>query len=75
MSNGIYAIHERCDRSKRHPTYGELSALLQSESRYLSKLFVVTDALDEYSHVDDAAPKLLIEIQKLQPSLHLLVTS
>jgi hypothetical protein len=75
MSNGICAIHERCDDSKRRPTYGELSVLLQSESRYLSKLFVVIDALDEYSYVDDATPKLLIEIQKLQPSLHLLVTS
>ena len=75
MSNRICAINKRCDESKRRPTYGELSALLQSESRYLSKLFVVIDALDEYSYIDDATPKLLIEIQKLLPSLHLLVTS
>jgi len=75
MSNGSRALHERCNDGKRRPTSGELSTLLQSESRYLSKLFVVIDALDEYSYEGDATPKLLIELQKLQPSLHLLVTS
>lgn len=75
MSNKVRGLYEQCGNGKRRPTCTELSALLQWESQFFSKLFVIVDALDEYSYIDDATPKLLFELQKLQPNLRLLITS
>jgi hypothetical protein len=75
MSNGISALHERCNDGKRRPTSGELSSLLRSESRFFQKFFIIIDALDECPSVDDTKSKFLLEIQKLLPTPQLLVTS
>jgi len=73
MSKEINALYGRCDDGKHTPTSGELATLLQSQSQFFSKLFIVLDALDECSY--DATVELLLQLQKLQPSLRLLVTS
>lgn len=58
---------------RTRPGLAEFSRLLQSTARTFSKIFIIVDALDESSEVtrDD----LIAEIQKLPPSLHLMVTS
>jgi hypothetical protein len=53
----------------------ECSNLLKSEARRFSKVFMVIDALDECSESSGTRMSFLTEIQKLQPSIHLLVTS
>jgi hypothetical protein len=77
MTHGVCALYERCtgNDSKRRPTSSELSILLQSESQFFSKLFIVIDALDECPSVDDMTSKFLLELQKLRPSPQVLVTS
>lgn len=75
MSNRVHALYERCNDGKRRPTSGELADLLHSESRFLPKLFIVVDALDECPSADDMTSRFLLEIQKLRPNLHLLITS
>src|SRR5205085_10842297 len=57
------------------PTLGEWSKLLQSEVHRFSKVFIVIDALDECFEGDGSRWSFLAEIQKLHPSIHLLVTS
>ena len=49
--------------------------MLQKVVHGFSSVFVVIDALDEYSEGNGTREVLLREIQALQPNLHLLVTS
>lgn len=72
ISKEIVALYQSHTIRKTHPTIAELSTLLQAETRELTKLFVVVDALDECPEADRV--KLLSELKKLQPILRLLVT-
>jgi hypothetical protein len=68
---GLYAKH----KSRRtHPSLDEISALLVSESRAISKSFMVVDALDECPAEQNIKDKVLATLRKL-PNLHLLITS
>lgn len=58
-----------------HPTLDEVSNVLQSELSRYSKVFVVIDALDEFSAGDQFQAALLTELRALQPVVNLLVTS
>ena len=40
-------LYRRHSKKQTRPTLGELSKLLQSEVRHISKVFIVIDALDE----------------------------
>jgi hypothetical protein len=62
-------------KKRTRPTLSEWSKLLQSEVRRLSKVFIIIDALDECPESNGTRDSFLIEIRKLQPSIHLLVTS
>jgi hypothetical protein len=65
-----------CHSKKRtRPTLDELSKLLQSEVRRISKVFIVIDALDECPESNRTRESFLSEIRKLQPTIHLLITS
>lgn len=55
------------------PSVREFSNLLQSNLHKLSKTFVILDGLDEC--LENNRESLIAEIQKLPPSVHLLVTS
>jgi hypothetical protein len=57
------------------PSYREIKSWLCSKAATLSKLFIVLDALDEYSDEGYIQVKLLSELQKLRPTPHLLITS
>jgi hypothetical protein len=74
ISDEVRALFERHSLQKTRPTVGQLSTLLQSESRPLSKFFIVIDALDE-CHSDKTACNLLEDLQTLGPAMRLLVTA
>ena len=57
------------------PTLAECANLLQSEVRGFSKIFIVIDALDDCPESNGTRMSFLMEIRKLQPNIHLLVTS
>ncbi|KAI9778250.1 MAG: hypothetical protein M1839_008274 [Geoglossum umbratile] len=63
------------DRTRKPPTLNEFSKLLQSEIRRFSRVFVIIDALDECTDGDGTRGRFLAELRKLQPDIHLLVTS
>jgi len=62
-------------KKQTRPTLSEYADLLQSEVRRFSKVFIVIDALDECSESNGTRDNFLAEIRKLQPTIHLLVTS
>ena len=64
----------QCDKKTR-PPLAEYSRLLAKELRHFSKLFIVIDALDECSEAGRIREQFMIEVEKLLPSVSLLVTS
>jgi len=72
LSDEIREFHKKYAR--RDTTMQEVSEVLQLEISDFSKIFIVLDALDECTTTDNAARNLLVELQKLQPKLHLMVT-
>jgi len=75
VSEDVASLYLRHVSARTRPTLGEWSKLLQSEVHRFSKVFIVVDALDECSGSNGTRDSFLIEIQKLQPRIHLLVTS
>jgi hypothetical protein len=67
----LYAKHY--ERNTR-PSIAELSDLLVSESRTVSKVYMVVDALDECPTETNTKDKVLAALQRV-PNFHLLVTS
>ena len=57
------------------PSITEYSSLLQSTASRTSNIFIIIDALDEYIEEDGSRDKFLTEIKRLEPNMHLLVTS
>jgi methionine synthase II (cobalamin-independent) len=56
-----------------HLTYMELAKILEAESRNVSQVFVVFDALDECTIQDDTHTKILEELRRL-PTVRLMIT-
>lgn len=71
----IRNLHESCKQRNVRPTEEDLSKALISELRGLRKVYIVVDALDEYSHSEAAKQSLLREIQKLRIISNLMITS
>ena len=69
------SLYDHHSEKQERPTLGECSNLLQSEVGRFSRVFVITDALDERSEGNHTRGDFLAEIRKLQPSINLLVTS
>jgi hypothetical protein len=63
---------EHMERGTR-PTYIELAKILETESRSVSQVFIVFDALDECPVKDDTRTKILEELRRL-PNVRLMVT-
>lgn len=75
VSDDIISLYRLHTQKQTRPTLGELSKLLQLELRRLSKVFIVIDALDECPESNRNREIFLTEIRKLQPTIHLLITS
>jgi NACHT domain len=73
VSDEIASLYRCHIEEGTRPTLSKWSELLQLEVRRLSKVFIIVDALDEC--LESTRDSFLIEIRKLQPSIHLLVTS
>ncbi|KAF8250889.1 ankyrin [Wilcoxina mikolae CBS 423.85] len=67
----LYRYHTTLDT---RPSYEEISRVLRVMLNSYHKVFVVLDALDEYSNENSPA-SLIAERQLLQPNINLLVTS
>ncbi len=68
-------LYESCMRDGSRPKQGDLSNMLRVELRRLGKVFLVVDALDEYSDSEAAQKLLLDELQSLREMTNLMVTS
>jgi hypothetical protein len=75
VSSEIRALYKTHYSKRTRPTFSECSTLLQMECRPFSKVFIVIDALDECLEADGTRHKLLSALQKLPPTVCLLVTS
>ncbi|KAI9774757.1 MAG: hypothetical protein M1839_001624 [Geoglossum umbratile] len=75
ISDEIVSLYDHHLDRRTRPTLAEWSKLLQSEVRHLSKVFAIIDAFDEHLESNNTKYSFLTEIRKLQPTVHLLVTS
>ena len=73
IANEIVSLYNDHIKRNTAPTLAEWSKMLQSEARRVSKVFIIIDALDECSQ--GTRNTFLAEIQKLHPTIHLMVTS
>jgi hypothetical protein len=69
------SLYHRHSKKQTRPTLDELSKLLQSEVRRISKVFIIIDALDECPESNCTRESFLTEIRKLHPTIYLLITS
>ena len=74
-SSDIRALYKTHSSKCTRATLSEYSTLLQMECRPFSKVFIVIDALDECREADGTRRKLLSALQKLPPTVCILVTS
>ena len=75
ISDDVVSLYHRHSKKQTRPTLDELSKLLQLEVRRISKVFIIVDALDECPESNRTRKSFLAEIRKLQPTVHLLITS
>jgi hypothetical protein len=75
ISEKIISLYENHIKKQTPLTLKECSNLIKLEAHRFSKVFMVIDALDECSKINGTRMSFLTEIRKLQPSIHLLVTS
>jgi hypothetical protein len=75
IANEIASLYNNHIKKGTRPTLAEWSKLLESEIRRASKVFIVVDALDECSDINNTKENFLNVIQRLRPIIHLLVTS
>ncbi len=71
----IKDLYEASMRNHSRPKQGDLSNVLRTELRRFRKVFIVVDALDEYSESETAQESLVDELQSLREISNLMVTS
>lgn len=74
ISDNIRSLYNSHIRKNTSPSLNEYSKLLQTEIRLFSKTFIIIDALDECSKIENRHA-LLRELRKLLPTAFLLITS
>lgn len=62
-------------QKRTRPTLAEWSKLLHVQIRRFAQVFIIIDALDEYSEESNTRDSFLNEIRMLQPYVHILITS
>jgi hypothetical protein len=76
VSNGIKEFYECCQRRDDRPALGEISTVLKAQFTLFSKVFIIVDALDEYSEDDRTQEDLVEALQSLRvDNVNLMVTS
>lgn len=75
LSDEVLGLYNSHINKRTTPSLAKYSKILQSEAHHFSKLFIVIDALDEYTENNDIRNNLLAELKKLQPTLYLMITT
>ena len=75
LPDAVTSSYKNHLRKGTRPMLTELSSLLLLVVKKTSDVFIIIDALDEYIEEDGSRDKFLTEIKKLEPSIHLLITS
>jgi len=75
ISDDVKSFFERHQRQTSRPTPDQLTNVLISEIRTLSKVFIVVDALDECREDDATRAQLLQVLRSLPRQVNLMVTS
>ena len=75
MMEDIRDIHNTHRSMQTRPSVAEYSSMLRKVVNGFSRVYILIDALDEYTEENGTRKVLLKEIQGLQPSVHLLATS
>ena len=72
LSTDIVALYESCKTKEMRPSFLECAHLLQSEIYRFSKVFIVIDALGDYS---PRTRQTLLDEINIVPNTHILVTA
>lgn len=75
ISEEIFQIYQHHTSKKTKPLHDHLKTILTSELEKYSAVFVVLDALDEYSENTGTREALVKDLQSLTPTTRLLITS
>lgn len=75
LSDHIVALHELHAKQGTRPSFDDLSKSLRSVLGNYSQVFMIVDALDECTDVDDTRNTLLSEIRNLQTQIDLRLMS
>lgn len=75
ISSMVKDLHRRHDETGTQPSLDEVVEVLRSVIQTFSEVFVVVDGLDECPEDDNIRQTLLISLQEVQPTTHLMFTS
>ena len=75
VSADVKALYEVHQGRHRNLTLAEISSLLKAELRRYRKVFIIVDALDEYSENQNACDSLLAELEQLREYSNMMLTS
>jgi len=74
VSDKIRELRRKHSGRETRPTLKEVAEILADEIQKFKKVFIVLDALDECPEESYTVSKILEEMRKLQPTVHLMVT-
>lgn len=71
----VKALYEKHQGRDQNVTLADISNLLQAELRRYRKVFIIVDALDEYSENQNDCNSLLAELERLRKYSNMMLTS
>ena len=71
----VKALYEVCRRHHRNRTLTEISSLFRAELKRYRKVFIIVDALDEYSENQKDCDSMLAELEQLREYSNMMLTS
>lgn len=73
LPNELCNLYSECQKKEIRPTFSDLTRILEIETRKLTNIFIVLDALDECPEKEDTRTKVLNALRSLH-GLRLMVT-
>ena len=71
----VKALYEEYQGRHHNATVAEISSLLRAELKRYRKVFIIVDALDEYSENQNDCDSLLAELEQLRDCSNIMLTS
>ena len=75
ISADVKALYKVCQDQRRNRTLDEISSLFRAELQRYSKVFIIVDALDEFSEDQKDCDSMLAELEKLREHSNMMLTS